>query len=332
MRLEDNIKILLGRHFSGESTPEDKKNIEHWLMQNDENQKLYMELEEIWIMSDPDIKNQEYNLEQALCQFNARTELYESREKYSFRQILKYAAIFFLLIGTPLLYFLIVQPGSSSDNLTTVFCDYGDRTSITLPDSSVVWLNAGSQLTFNNNFSKGSRELVLIGEAYFKVKKDPANPFTVNTSDLTVEVLGTEFNFKAYPDEAETAVTLTSGSLQVIHGNKNSLLIPNQKLNFHKHNQETTIENLINMEPETGWVNGRLIFQNESLAELERKLERWFDVEIEFADEEVKTRRFSGTLERESILEVISYFGSSHYVDYNLNGNVITFYSQKQDS
>jgi len=161
------------------------------------------------------------------------------------------------------------------------------------------------------------------------VKKDADNPFCVNTDNLNVKVLGTEFNLKAYPDEADVAVTLVSGSLQVKNGELAEMITPGQKLLYKKDDQTLTVENLSDLAPETEWTHGRLVFRNTSLEELERKLERWFDVEIEFADETVKNRRFSGTLERESILEVITYFGISQYVNYNIKGNVITFFSEK---
>src|SRR5660398_29209 len=87
------------------------------------------------------------------------------------------------------------------DTYTTVTCALGDKTTMVLPDSSLVFLNSGSEITFNNNFKKGERQVSLVGEAYFSVTKDPENPFRIKTSEIEVEVLGTEFNLKAYPDE-----------------------------------------------------------------------------------------------------------------------------------
>jgi ferric-dicitrate binding protein FerR (iron transport regulator) len=84
-----------------------------------------------------------------------------------------------------------------------------------------------------------------------------------------------------------------------------------------------SLNRLTDTAPEIDWKRGRLIFRNESLEELEIKLERWFDVDIYLADEQVKHRRFTGTLERESILEVISYFELSKYVACDIQGNKI---------
>jgi transmembrane sensor len=328
MNFKNDINNLILRQFSGESSPEENKELENWVSLKQENKDYYNELKDIWIASAPENSSGNFNLEKAICEFKSKVALTNENKKRSLSSFLKYAALLILLLGIPFTYLITRKPAPAPDNFTTVFCDYGDRTAIVLPDSSKVWLNSGSRITFNNNFNTGSRELFLEGEAYFAVEKDPENPFLVNTSDITVKVLGTEFNLKAYPDEAAIAVTLVEGSLQVSNHKEMAMVVPRQKLNYDKRNKVISIINLTDLEPETEWTNGRLVFRNESLAELERKLERWFDVEIVFSDEIVKSRRYSGTLERESILEVISYFASSQYVDYQIDGNEITFFSE----
>jgi transmembrane sensor len=329
MKVENYINELIVRNFSEETTPEEIKIIEDWLSKNQENRDYYNELKDIWLISAPDTHTTNFDVERALCEFKSQAGMNEKNNKRTFRHFLQYAALILLLLGIPLTYWISKNTGQAPDNITTVYCDYGDRTSIVLPDSSKVWLNSGSRITFNNNFNKGSRELYLEGEAYFAVEKDPENPFMVKTSNISVEVLGTEFNLKAYPDEAAISVTLVEGSLHVSNHKESAMIVPHQKLMYQKENHTISIENLSDLEPDTEWINGRLIFRNESLTELERKLERWFDVEIEFSDEQVKSRRFSGTLGRESILEVISYFASSQYVDYRISGNEVTFFSEK---
>lgn len=329
MEVGNEIIELIVREFSGEITPEENQHLNNWLSQSDVNHIYFNELKDIWLASDPDTIENSLNVEKAICEFKSQAGISVQNNTPKIGRFLQYAALFLLLLGIPLTYWISKNTGPAADNMTTVFCDYGDRTSIVLPDSSKVWLNSGSRITFNNNFNKGTRELYLEGEAYFAVEKDPENPFMVNTSDISVEVLGTEFNLKAYPDEAAVAVTLVEGSLQVSNHSEAAMILPRQKLMYQKENHTISIVDLGDLEPDTEWINGRLIFRNESLAELERKLERWFDVEIEFSDDMVKGRRFSGTLGRESILEVISYFASSQYVDYRIAGNEVTFFSEK---
>jgi ferric-dicitrate binding protein FerR (iron transport regulator) len=240
---------------------------------------------------------------------------------------MRYAAIFLLVIALPFAWYFGGKAGLKNDT-TTIACASGDRTSVILPDSSKVVLNSGSRLTFSNDFKKGSRSLYLEGEGYFSVRKDKRHPFRIRTPDLDVEVLGTEFNLKAYPDEGTITTTLVAGRLKVTGDNRSVVLQPDQKLIFGKESHEMSLVQMTDLSLETGWKDGRLVFRNQSLEELELKLERWFDVEIKFADETVKSRKFTGTLDRESILEVISYFGRSRYVGYHIQDNVVTFYTE----
>ena len=335
--MNSNIDIneLIVRKFSGEATPEENKIIENWVNESQENKDFFNDLNDIWLSSGQNISNDaEYDVEKAILNFINRTRLVKIKrdQKTQLFNILRYAAMIILALAIPFTYWIAQKPKQVADTYTTVTCAFGDKTSITLPDSSQVWLNSGSKITFNNNFKEGSRQLFLEGEGYFSVKKDADNPFFVNTANLNVKVLGTEFNLKAYPDEVDVAVTLVSGSLQVKNEKSAEMMNPGQKLLYKKDDHTLTVENLTDLAPETEWTHGRLVFRNTSLEELERKLERWFDVEIEFADETVKNRRFSGTLERESILEVITYFGISQYVDYKIKGNVITFFSENPRS
>lgn len=335
MNTNFDINELIVRKFSGETTPEENKIIENWVNESQENKDFFNDLNDIWHSSgSSNSSEEEYDVEQAIINFIQRTHVAKEKEiqKIQIFHILGYAAMFILALAIPFTYWIAQKPNPVSDSTTTVFCAFGDKTSIILPDSSKVWLNSGSKITFSNNFKNGSRQLYLEGEGYFSVKKDIDNPFFVNTANLNVKVLGTEFNLKAYSDEEDVAVTLVSGSLQVKNEESVEMINPGQKLLYKKDDHTITVENLTDLAPDTEWTDGRLVFRNTSLEELEKKLERWFDVEIEFADETVKGRRFSGTLERESILEVISYFGISQYVDYNIKGNVITIFSEKPRS
>lgn len=335
MNKDFDINELIIRKFSGESTAEENKIIENWVNENQENRILYNELNDIWLGAGSKLGNEkEFDVEKAIAKFieRVRTVQRNKTRRLQLFNILRYAAIIILALAIPVTYQFAKKTAQGANSTTTIYCAFGDKTSIILPDSSQVWLNSGSKITFNNNFKNGSRQLFLEGEGYFSVRKDPDNPFYVNTSLINVKVLGTQFNLKAYPDENDVAVTLVSGSLEVKNEKSQKMITPNQKLLYNKTDHNITVENLSDLSPETEWINGRLVFRNESLGELEHKLERWFDVEIEFGDETVKSRRFSGTLEHESILEVISYFGISQYVGYNIKGNVITFYSEKPAS
>jgi len=331
MHFDQNIQRMIIRLFSGEASREEKKDIENWLNQEPENRKLLNDLREIWLTAGIEQNADHYDIEKAVRQFRQKIRFAGQKTVLPQRipRLVRYAAVLLLLIALPLSYYYGKKSTLPSGSFTTISCAQGDKTAIVLPDSSQVILNSGSRLTFNNNFQNGPRQVFLDGEAYFSVQKRTQNPFRVKTSDIEVEVLGTEFNLKAYSDEETITATLVTGSLKVTQGNHSTLIKPNQKLVYNKKSRNADLSKINDLAPETEWKEGRLVFRNQSLEELEQKLERWFDVEIEFADEQVKSRRFTGTLERESILEVISYFGRSKYVAYQIKDNKITFYTEQ---
>ncbi len=330
MYSERDIHQIIIRIFSGEANPEEKLAIAGWLEQKPENKTLMNNLQEIWLSVGIEHNPDGFNVEEAILRFRMKTlRQADHISKGQLYGVMRYAAILLLALLLPFSYYIGRRSASDSDTFTTISCAQGDRTSVILPDSSHVYLNSGSRLIFNNNFQKGVRLVHLDGEAYFSVQKDPSNPFRVKTSDIDVEVMGTEFNLKAYTDEGTISATLVTGRIKVSGSNGTALLKPRQKMVFNKANHKMQIQKVADLSSETEWKNGRLVFRNQSLGELEQKLERWFDVEIKFADEYVKNRRFTGTLERESILEVISYFDRSTYVGYYIHDNVITFYTEQ---
>ncbi|MFV0591012.1 MAG: FecR family protein [Draconibacterium sp.] len=333
MDFNKDIQKSIIRLFISKATPDDRNIVRDWLNQSPENKKLYHELRDIWLASGTLKNSDNYQLEKEIQRFRQRIQNDDTsdRKKFTIRKVLKYAALFLLLLSIPFSYFVGTQSNRSEVTFSTVTCQLGDKSIVFLPDSSQVWLNSGSKLTFSNTFKNGAREVYLDGEAYFSVSKDEDNPFRVKSGNITVSVLGTKFNLKAYPDENQISTTLIKGSLRVESPKGQSIIEPGQKLVYDKRTSKTNLYELSDTSPETEWKEGRLVFRNESLKELELKLERWFDVDIVLADEAVGEKRYTGILERESILEVMSYFKLAHSVDYEIDGNKVTFFTSKNN-
>ncbi len=331
MNFNEEIQISIIRLFSGEAKPDEKKAIRAWLGLSSDNHKLYKELKEIWLASGIGINADNYDIKSAIRSFRNKVEAKKRKEakKVFIYKALKYAAVILLAVSIPLSYFAGKRT-SPIDTYSSISCAHGDKSMIYLPDSSKVWLNAGSTLKFNNNFKKGEREVFLDGEAYFSVTKDKRNPFRVNSGDINVEVFGTEFNLKAYPDEPKISTTLVEGSVKITGAASSTFISPGQKLTYDKQTKRMALFELADTSPETEWKDGRLVFRNESLEGLEKKLERWFDVDIMLADEMVRNRRYTGILERESILEVMSYFSRARSVGYKIEGNNVTFFTKNE--
>jgi len=330
MHQDQNINQLIIRLFAGEASNEEKRIIETWLYGHSDNKKLFNELKEIWLCSGIEYNPDHYDVDTAIRQFRQKTRFQVEKisRKQQLYHFIRYAAILLLAIALPFSYYLGTRSSKSDNSITTISCAFGDKSSIILPDSSKVWLNSGSKLTFNSDFKSGARKVILEGEAFFSVSKDKEHPFRVKTADIDIEVLGTKFNVKAYPDETSVSTTLVEGSLEISSQYQNTRIKPDQKLVFSKESKKMTMREIKDTSADTEWKDGRLVFRNESLGDIAPKLRRWFDVDIVFADERVKQRRFTGVLERESILEVISYFNLSEYVKCSIQGNKIIIKSK----
>lgn len=330
MEKQIEIDILIIRLLAGEASPHEKQLVSEWLEKSDENKALYNELADIWLSAGIAENADNYDVEEAVTRFRDKIRQTSGSKinKIKFFEALKYAAVVLLFLGLPLSFYLGKKSIPTDNTLTTISCAYGDRSSVVLPDSSRVWLNSGSKLTFNSNFTN-DRKVELVGEAFFSVSKDKCHPFVVKASDIDIKVLGTEFNVKAYADENIVSTTLIEGAVEVNSKNEVTNLKPDQRLTFDKSSQNIRVQDLTNTSIDTEWREGRFVFNNETLAELKPKLERWFDCDIVFGDSEVQTRRFTGVLQRESILEAISYFDLSNYVTCKIEGNKIIINSQK---
>jgi ferric-dicitrate binding protein FerR (iron transport regulator) len=237
---------------------------------------------------------------------------------------------------------------------------HGSKIKMVLPDGTSVWLNAGSKFTYPSYFNGKDRTVLLEGEAYFDVVTMPEKPFRVKTGEAIVKALGTSFNVKAYPEEGVTETTLIKGELVVSKIDKKSeiKLKPNEKItiigNIKKSDvkevlkstlkdagklQEETLreiqakkvilEKQVDTEPVSSWKENNWIITEEPLASLAVKLERRYDVTIDFKNNELKQMKFSGTLRDESVEQVLTYMSRVSNLDYVIDGKQVAFYKKK---
>lgn len=218
----------------------------------------------------------------------------------------------------------------------------GTRTNLLLPDGTVVWLNAGSVLTYPTSFSGEKREVTLEGEAFFDVAANATHPFIVHTSTASIRVLGTSFDVKAYERDKTMETTLIKGSIEVTYRRSRIILKPNQKLVVVR--EDTTVEkkeqrpevNIIKptIEVHTGaiietsWTDNKLIFQDEDFKALAEQMERWYGVTIDFDRRELENLRFTGTFQKETIRQALEALQLTASFKYSITGNQITIYER----
>lgn len=232
------------------------------------------------------------------------------------KRIMAVAAAFMLGLLIPsVFYFTKDDSRQNAVQVQEVSVPYGARTSFKLPDGSTAWLNSGSTLTFPAQY-EGERTVSLDGEAYFEVLKN-GTPFMVSTVYGRIEVLGTSFNVRAY-NGGEFESTLAEGSVKVNGPDNQSLtLIPGQQAYLNERGELGIRQ--VDPEISASWKEGRLIFYREPFAKMAERLERWYNVTIEVNDEEMKDLWFTGTIEMETLSEVMDLISRTMPVQYDYN-------------
>lgn len=198
------------------------------------------------------------------------------------------------------------------EKINQLIIPYGNRSRITLNDHTVVWLNAGSRLIYPSVFSGSKREVLLFGEAFFIVSKDESRPFIVKTSDLSIRVLGTQFNICAYPDDNVIQTVLTEGKISLRRNDADLfedeiVVLPDQMAFFNKKTQITKIRQ-VDISYYTIWKDGLIKFSDEDLSRVIKQLERFYNISFGFNNPLIGSIKITGKLDlRENKEEVFKY-------------------------
>jgi len=354
--LNEIIIELLIKKLRGRETLDELKIIRNWLNESMENKRFYDELNDIWQAITPK-EQSKFDAFNALKKVRSRIGVPKSDYiafsdrslSVALKRILQIAALLIVSFGLGMLsfYFISRKTTSNENQLTEIVAPLGSKSQVSLPDGTKVCLNSGSKLRY---FNQKSREVILEGEAFFDVTKKDGQQFLVKTKDITIRVLGTAFNVKAYLNEGSVETTLVRGSLAVEQFSEGkeltkTLLEPNQRATFIKNDgtlylSETEkqvikkekskairghviVSKMIDTEIFTAWKENRLIFRNETFESLVVKLERWYGVQINIADEEIKKYHFNGIIVNETIQDVLEIIKYTLPIRYSIQHNVI---------
>ena len=181
---------------------------------------------------------------------------------------------------------------------------WGQKLNMTLADGTKVVLNSGSTLCFPERFEGNSREVELMGEAFFDVVKNKDKPFMIRSGDITTTVLGTSFNINAYPDEEEVAVTLATGKVKIASGDSTVFISPNQQAVFNHLNKTLSIFQ-VEISPYIDWKNGIIHINDATLAETAAILERWYGISFVFENEKLKQCHITATYDNQTLATVL---------------------------
>jgi ferric-dicitrate binding protein FerR (iron transport regulator) len=278
MEIDRNILV---RYFLEECSESEKEAIRQWLESDEAHKKLFINER---IRFDASLVVDEDELT-----FDA-----PSRAKQHVLTALKVAAAILLLIGSSY-FFSLYQHKQPEIVMQQIHVPAGNRTSLTLPDGTLVWLNSNTTLTYPNIFPDNERVVELNGEAYFEVAKSKHKPFIAKTHKYNVEVLGTTFNLEAYDDKPDFVTTLFTGKVKLYdEQHKDEALFLNAG--------ETAAladNSLIVSTTETEsyrWRDGLIVIEDKSFEEIMRLFEKYFDHHIIIKNEKVKRLGYHGKL------------------------------------
>lgn len=344
---QETFWILLSKKLSGEASPEELVVLENLILEHPEWQYAIQNLGEIWKNQPKKDQTEEedaYMLHlQRMHELNIpfgnmpdQTPVVSIPGRKKMKRWYWAAAVLLVLAGAWTLLrspFKTSQGQEMARQVSEITTRQGSTSKVELPDGSMVWLNAGSKLTYNKDFGKELREVTLSGEGYFDVTKMKDKPFIIHTSNINIKVLGTAFNVKAYPEDKLSETSLIRGSIEVTIKNRPNdkiILSPSEKLvvendkvtrpvitsNKETMNVTTATMPLVSVNKlryhsadssidEIAWIDNRLIFRNETMEELALRMERRYAVQIEIEADELKEMKVNGIFDQESVSQAL---------------------------
>lgn len=353
---------LLHKYLSGESTEEEKRQVDSWIESDPRNEEFMDSLIKIWeVKPGEEIEvdaraawetfKHKLTEEQRTVSHEKGTNIYALNEQgsphYSYakksRGYKRAVAISVSAAAVFLVAFLFYQfsslaagfyADSSSDppKVQEIITERGQRTNLLLFDGTSVQLNAESRIRIPPGFGDSTRIVHLEGQAYFDVTHKPDMPFVVHSGNTFTKVLGTKFDVKAYPGDKQVQVVVEEGKVSLSNSRTAGTDNEDRRVNkgqigLLKEDGRTVVSNTMEIERYLGWKDGRLIFDSTTLDEAIQQLERWYDISIVLADPSVKSEKLTASFKNEPMTEVMNIISLSLDLYYEREGRTFTFYS-----
>jgi hypothetical protein len=359
---ENRMQDLIIQYLTNVISLEDMETLRLWINESIENKEFFNNLRNSWIMANQEHESIHFDSEKSFNTLRLKIYSNSTRGFATTLSLFvrKYAAVglFFMVIGGIVAW--IIKPSQIGYNKlnTVIVAPLGARSTAILPDGTNVWLNAGSYIEYNPDFGKDTRTVKLTGEAFFTIAKDKSRPFLVKTDKVVIKALGTRFNVKAYPEERTITTTLEEGAIEVetpVKGSNSTqkiVLKPKEKIvyykntlasdNFSKANQNKANFNKKELKPEklnpvsgivhtknvkttlyTSWKDKSWILEGEPLGSLGIIMERRFNIVIVFNHEELRNYKFTGTIENETLEQILDAFKLTAPIDYKINHDTV---------
>ena len=338
--VENRFYDLLGRKLAGESDALELEELETLLQHHPELQLFYNQIITHWSeVSDVDIDTA-YAIH--------HEKMYPAPVPSTKRGVVTWlkwslaAAAVIVVLGAG--WLLLSRNKPVTDKQTIVASGRDSRSTMTLPDGSIVRLNAKSKVSYAEGFGKTTREVFLTGEAYFEVTHNERIPFIVHTDEADIKVLGTKFNVRNYSNEHRMEAALLTGSIELtLHTDEQHkiLLKPSDKIivkkeaagdatitpdTGNKKVELTSIKMQDSVIVETSWLNDKMAFYDKPFSEIALDLERQFDVTIEFKNKDISGYKYTGVYDEARAEDILKILQMIKPFQYTINNKQITIY------
>lgn len=322
-----DIDLIIARYFGGDAAPDEIERLRKWIEQSPDNKRTFFEQQDLWEALVPSFDVTDSDTEKAERRVMAKAGIKPRgsalvRKLFVFWSRIAAVAILPLLAVT---VYSLVRTGNPRDTDVTLSTDYGCTSKASLPDGTVVWLNANSSLEYSRTMTGDNRDVNLRGEAYFDVCADTDHPFIVHTPYISVTATGTEFNVNAYDSDA--SVTLAEGKVNVADKGKQVSLLPGE--HFAITGGRPTVSKGVDLDRYCAWRNGVLIFEDEPIHAICRRLEQIYNVDFEI-DPILTGRTFRFILKGENLSEIMNLFQLTAPVACVTEGNATDTINSRQ--
>jgi transmembrane sensor len=297
----EHLIELIAKELSQEISSDESNDLKQ-LLQNSDNQEVYKGLKDKWVSSGKLTANYQPNTESSWLNF--KTTL-NSRNTKVFRiNPVFYRVAAVLILGIGMGYFYLQN---SSHEKIEYYTDKDEVKEITLPDSSKIWLNESSYLAFDDSFNSKQRQVILKGEAFFEVEKDPSKPFIILSHEARTQVLGTSFNILAYETQSYVEIDVKSGKVAFSEESSDDNLVTLVKgesarldlnsLTFNKSNNQNPNYN--------SWKTKQLVFEDAKLTDVINDLNDYFNINIQLASSALASCKLTSKFSDPTIDEVL---------------------------
>jgi Fe2+-dicitrate sensor, membrane component len=324
----DENKLL--EYFSGTIEPQHLAEVEAWINESEENKEIAELVYHIYYSTETLNRMQQINTVEGLKK--VKKKILNRKRKTIISKIQRIAALLTIPLLATIIYLLLDK---KSDDFLELRTNPGMIASFQLPDNSKVWLNSSSYLKCPVEFSGSNRSVYLEGEAYFSVEKDDKKKFVVETtSDVKVEVFGTQFNVEAYPKDNEITTTLVFGKVEMKYlslENKDASqrLEPGEKAIYNVKNREFN-HTKASVSVATAWKDMKVILRKTPIEEMIKILTKRFDVDFSILNDELRKGVYTGTFDEQQLPDILESLKLSTGIHYRITDSKVGKKGEKE--